>query len=67
MYGSDAIAIFKIKPNYRKNYNIEYMQGYPCNCQAARVIDHCFQYLPEGKSASRSCLAESWALESSNL
>ena len=67
MYGSNAITIFKIKPNYRKNDNIEYMQVYACNCQAARVIDHCFQYLPEGKSASWSCLAASWALEFSNL
>ena len=67
MYGSNAITIFKIKPNYRKNDSIEYMQVYACNCQAARVIDHCFQYLPEGKSASWSCLAESWALEFSNL
>ena len=67
MYGSNTIAIFKIKPNYRKNYSIMYMQDYAYNYQAARVIDHCFQYLPEGKSASRSCLAESWALEFSNL
>ena len=43
------------------------MQDYAYNYQAARVIDHCFQYLPEGKSASRSGLAESWAQEFSNL